>query len=91
MNKQEPQKRYNVELYIDEIVLHGFAQRDRQAICEAIQTELTRLIMQQGVASTLNQGHAVAKIDAGTVMVQPGMQPDAIGTQVAHSIYKGLG
>jgi len=90
MNEQQ-QQRYNVELSIDEIVLHGFAQHDRHAIKEAIQTELTRLLMEQGVSPTLNQGHEAAKVDAGTITVQPGMRPDAIGTQVARSIYKGIG
>lgn len=85
------QTAYNVELHIDEIVLHGFAHRDRYTIQEAIQDELTRLIASSGIPSSLHGGNEAARLDAGTVTVQKGMPPDAIGRQVAHAVYQGLG
>ena len=41
-------KPYNIELHIEELVLHGFSPRDRDAIGEAVQRELTRLFVEQG-------------------------------------------
>lgn len=81
---------YNVELHIDEIVLYGFAHRDRYAIQEAIQRELTRLIGERGIAASFLQGSDAERLDAGTVTIQQGMPPDAIGTQVAQTVYRGL-
>lgn len=85
------QTAYNVELHIDEIVLHGFAHRDRYVIHEAIQSELTRLIAENGLPSSSRQGGDAARLDAGAVTVQKGMPPDAIGRQVAYAVYRGLG
>lgn len=39
----------NVELHIEQLVLHGFAPSDRYRIGAAIQQELARLLAQQGI------------------------------------------
>jgi hypothetical protein len=90
MNIQEPQKRVSIEVQIDEIILHGFAQRDRHIIGDAIQSELVRLIAEQGVPSSIQPGREAARLDAGTFALQYGMRPDAIGMQVAQAIYKEM-
>ncbi len=38
-------KPYNIELHIEELVLHGFSPNDRHAIGEAVQRELTPTAM----------------------------------------------
>ena len=47
---------YNIELHIEELVLHGFAPKDRYTIGEAVQRELSRLFAEQGVHSSLSRG-----------------------------------
>ena len=45
----------NIELEIDELVLHGVAPTDRVAVGEAVQHELTRLLTERGVPPSLEQ------------------------------------
>jgi len=89
--QREHQATYNVELHIDEIVLHGFVHRDRYAIQEAIQSELTRLIAENGVPLSSLRENDTARLDAGTVTMHKEMPPDVIGRQVAQAVYRGLG
>ncbi len=81
---------YNIELHIEELVLHGFAAKDRYAIGEAVQRELSRLLAEQGVHPSIEKGYDVAKLDGGVFQVKQGSRADAIGTQVAQSVYGGL-
>ena len=83
-------KPYNIELHIEELVLHGFAVKDRYAIGEAIQRELTRLFAEQGVPQSLGQGYEVGRLDGGSFHIAKGAKADAIGEQVAQSVYGGL-
>ena len=58
-----------VELHIEELVLHGFPTRDRYGIAEAIQRELTRLLIEHGVPEALRQGGDVARLNGGSFEV----------------------
>lgn len=87
MNK----KPYNIELHIEELVLHGFATRDRDAIGAAVQHELTRLCAEQGMHPALSKHYEVEKLDGGSFAMKPGAKAQTIGVQVAQSVYGGLG
>jgi hypothetical protein len=80
----------DLELYIEELVLHGFAARDRDRISAALQQELTRLFTEQGIPPTLTQGGQIAQLNGGTFNITAGTRPDIIGTQIAQSIYGGF-
>ena len=82
---------YNIELHIEELVLHGFAPKDRRAISAAIQHELTRLFAEQGIHPSLARGYHAAKLDGGAFNIKSGAKPESMGTQVAQSLYGGLG
>ena len=84
-------KPYNIELHIEELVLHGFSPGDRDAIGAAIQGELARLFAEQGAHPALQQTHAVEKVDGGSFTMRAGAKVTTIGTQVAQSVYGGLG
>lgn len=81
----------NLQLHIEELILHGFAARDRDRISAAIQQELTRLFTEQGIPPTLAQGGQIAQLNGGTFNVTAGTRPDIVGTQIAQSIYGGFG
>lgn len=83
-------KPYNIELHIEELVLHGFAPGDRHAISAAIQGELTRLFAEQGIHPSLSNGYEAERVDGGAFHMQPGAKAGTIGMQVAHAIYGGL-
>jgi hypothetical protein len=80
----------NLNLHIEELVLHGFAAGDRYLIREAVQQELSRLFVEQGVPPALAQGGAIERLDGGSFEMAAGMKAGAIGTQIAQSIYQGL-
>jgi hypothetical protein len=80
----------NLELHIEELVLHGFVPSDRYRIGEAVKRELTRLFAEQGTPSSLARGREVARLDGGVFEVWPYSRAEAIGAQVARAVYGGL-
>ena len=87
----------NVELHIEELVLHGLAGVDGAGVGAAVQRELTRLFAEQGAPPSLARGGAVASPDGGATSylstcfdVGSGSRAEGIGTQVAQAVYGGL-
>lgn len=81
----------NLELHLEELILHDFPHSQRYHIAAAIEQELTRLFTEQGVPPSLTRGGQVAQIDGGTFNVPSNAAPNAIGAQVAQAIYEGFG
>lgn len=79
-----------LHIEIKELVLHGFAPGDRDAIAMAVQAELTRLLTAQGLPSHLARGADLPRLDAGSFAVAPGARPQALGGQIARSVLGGL-
>lgn len=79
----------NIEIQVEELILHGFAPGDRASIGEAVQSELTRLIAEQGLAS-LNHNVEIARVNGGAFDVKPGARSETTGAQIAQSVFKGL-
>ncbi len=80
----------NIELHIEELVLHGVAPGDRHAVGGAVQAELTRLFAESGAPRGLAAGGSVGRIDAGTVNLTNGAGADGLGTGVARAVHGGL-
>lgn len=80
-----------VQLHIEELILQGFEAVDRRYISAAVETELTRLFLEQGVPSTLAVGGAIARLQGDSFTITPDAKPGQIGAQVAQAIYKGMG
>ena len=81
-------KHANVELHIDELVLHDVDVAQRQRVVAAIEQALTQMFAEQGVSGNLNA--ETLAIDANTIQVSAGAKADAIGAQVAQSIYSQI-
>jgi hypothetical protein len=81
----------SVELYIEELVLHGFAPGSRYQIGEAVQQELARLLAEQGVPGWLSQGGEVERLDGGAFEMPPGSKAETVGVRVAQAVYGGFG
>jgi hypothetical protein len=80
----------NIELHIEKLVLHGFATKDRTAIGEAVQHELHRLLVEQGIRGSPRQNCALAQLEGGAFTMQPDASAQTIGTQIAQSVFKSL-
>ena len=81
---------HNIELYIEQLVLHGFSPSDRHRIGEAVKLELTRLFTEQGISHSMSKGGEFTRLDSGTFNIAPSSKAEAIGSQVAQSVYAGF-
>lgn len=89
MDTNASTQRANVELHIDELVLHGFAARDRHRIAAALERELTRLIVQGDIAHQASPIQ-LDRVDAGSFHLDPAARPSYIGQTVAQRVYRHL-
>ena len=80
----------NVELHIEELVLHGFPPDYRHRIGDAVEQELSRLFTEQGVPPSLSRGGDIPRLDAGAFEVEQDLGADAVGERVARSLYEGM-
>jgi hypothetical protein len=80
----------NVELHIEELVLHGFPPDYRHRIGGAVEQEISRLFTEQGVPPSLSRGGDIPRLDAGAIQMSPELGADAVGARVARSLYEGM-
>lgn len=80
----------NIELHIEELVLHGFMPCDRDCVGRALKSELARLLAEGGPLLSLARNTAIDSLNAGHFEVGQGAKPQTLGTQVALAIYRGL-
>ena len=80
----------SLRLHIEEVVLHGFDPRGRYAVGDAVQRELTRLLTERGLPSSLGAAGAAERLDGGAFHAAPDSRPQALGAQVARAVYGGL-
>ncbi len=73
-----------IEVHIEELVLHGFDPRSRWAIGDALETELRGLLAAQGLPATWRDNPA--RVDAGAIRLT---NPSATGGKIAAAIHGG--
>jgi len=81
----------NIELHIEELVLHGFSPHQRYDIAGAVEAELTRLFTEQGIPASLKSAVNAPSLNAGTFNMNKENAGKTIGNKVAGSVYKSLG
>ena len=81
---------HDLELYIDELVLHGFSIHDRYVIAEAVQNELTRYFTEQGVPSAFTQPTGIPLLKTDPINFQQDSGDVTLGNSIADSVYKGF-
>ena len=81
----------HLNLNIKRIILEGVdlprSQRSRLQV--AVSTELSRLLTENGLPTSLQKGGAIPSIPA-TVSATKGMSPEEMGKEIAQSIYRGM-
>lgn len=80
----------NIEVHIEELVLHGFASGARYRISEAVEQELQRLFVEQGASTSLMQGGEIVHLSGGSINIVSPAKDEVIGAHVAHAVYGGL-
>jgi len=80
----------NIELHIEELILHGFREEDRYRIGEAIQIELSRLLAEGGVPSPMIRGSDYPMLTAGLLHLSPHSDAKIIGSQIAGALYESF-
>ncbi|WP_447979263.1 hypothetical protein [Candidatus Nitrospira bockiana] len=77
----------NIEVHIEEVVLHGFSPGDRSRIAEALQSSLSGLLIESGVPPALTHGGAVDRIEAPSFTMETAVRPETTGRQIAQAVY----
>jgi len=80
-----------IEINIDELVLHGFAPGDGKKIGEALELALMQSFNQQAAPGTLNQPADVSHIDGGSFTMQKNSKPAQVVSGISNSIYTSVG
>jgi hypothetical protein len=83
----------NINLHIERLILDGLPMERHQApsVQAAVEAELTRLLSENGLAADLQSGGTIPSIRANGIQSTAGSTPRQIGTQVAQSVYSGIG
>jgi hypothetical protein len=84
-------RRPDVELVLEELVLHGFPAADRRRIAAAVERALAARIAEGDLPPGLAGGGALARLDGGSFAVERGASPESIGARVAESILSSAG
>jgi hypothetical protein len=83
----------NINLHIERLILDGLPVERSQApnVQSAVEAELTRLLVEGGLAGNLQAGGVVPGIPGDQIQFAPGINPSQAGTQIAKSVYNGIG
>ena len=79
-----------VDVHIEELVLHGFAPADRHRIAEGLQRELAGLLAERAGLPSWPERSEFPHVDGGAIEVAPGSRPETISAQIARTIYGRL-
>lgn len=79
----------NIELHIDQLILHGFSRRDAFYIKQSLQQELSRMIQKDGLPTHFQNEAHTRRMDAGEFRIQASAKPEVIGRQIAGQVYGG--
>jgi len=79
-----------IEVHIEALVLHGFQPGDRHRIGVALERELSRLLAERGLPVDIARPLEIPHLDASALGVTHGAAAEAIGSQIARALYRGL-
>jgi hypothetical protein len=82
--------RKDIEIRIEELVLHGFPSEIKTSIAEAAKVELERLLEDQGEPSQLTRDISVENLYLESLVIGDNKEPENIGVQIAGILFEGL-
>jgi hypothetical protein len=83
----------NISVYIERLILDGMHLASGQGakVKAAVEAELSRLLAEGGVESSLRSGGAFHKMPARPIRVSEEIHPNRLGQQIARSVYGSIG
>ncbi|MFL6216662.1 MAG: hypothetical protein ACJ74J_22455 [Blastocatellia bacterium] len=83
----------NINLHIERLVLEGLAVESRQsdAIREAVEAELVRLLSENGLSGKLQSGGVFPRLQAQAINLETGNSLPRIGEQIGRSVFGSIG
>jgi hypothetical protein len=85
--------RPDIHLHIERLILEGLPIERSQgpSVQAAVEAELSRLLTENGLDPNLQAGGAVPSLNASAIQLTPDSNPARVGTQIAQSVYGGIG
>lgn len=82
-----------INVHIERLILDGLPVTSHQGpqVQAAVERELARLLVADGLSDELRTGAAVPQVRAGGFELAKGNHPTRLGQQVARSVYGGIG
>ena len=83
----------NINLQIERLILDGLPITRGQSplVQAAIETELSRLLAERGLASSLQSGGAMPNVRADSIQLTRESKPSQIGRQIAQAVHGSIG
>ena len=78
------------DMYIEELVLHGFAAGDRHRIGEAIEQYVRKSFTGGPPPTLFRDQHHIDRIDGGTFHVTRGRTMESVAEQTAQTVLRAL-
>jgi hypothetical protein len=81
----------DIELHIEQLVLHGFDGRNAAHIEAAVQQQIMELLQDKGLPPSFAKSTEIRVLNAsGLLSLSPQTPATAIGSNIANLIFKGL-
>jgi hypothetical protein len=82
----------NINLHIERLILDGLSINRSQGplVQAAVETELSRLLTERGIASSLRSGGAMPSLRAGNIQLEHGVAAPRLGAQIAGAVHRQL-
>ena len=82
-----------LSVQIERLVLEGVRldPAQRSLLQNTVETELTRLLEEGGLATRLSGGAALPRITSPAIEFDIGNRPTGLGHQIAGAVYRGIG
>jgi hypothetical protein len=80
----------DIRVEIEALVLAGFEARQARRIAAALESELGRLLQEEGAPGAWASSWEVAQLEVEPIQISPPHSPETIGAQAARAIYRGL-
>lgn len=79
-----------IDLHIDEVVLHGFDGLEGTALRPALERELARLLTEHGLPHSWVADARIVRLNGTALKALPNAAAPEVGRQVACAVYGGL-